>query len=267
MTVNGSTLNMNKLPKILLWDIESSHNLCLSFGIYEQDIPYENILIDRHIFCISYRWYGENKTHTISVLDDKKRFKSNIHDDSYVVEEFSKVVNEADAICGHYAKHFDLPMINARLVVNKLPPLPKVIELDTKDLASKYFLFNCNKLNYLAKLLGHKGKIENPKDLWIKCFQGDEKALKQMIKYNRQDVDALYFVFERLMPFMKNYPLNSSMFLRGARCSNPVCGSTDIEWRGWNFTRVNKYRRFVCRICGAWSDERKAFTGDKCEIK
>lgn len=249
---------MNK-PKILLWDIESSHNLVLSFDLYPDNIPHDNIIIERHIYCIAYRWYGEKKTHVISILDDPIRFTKDNHDDYHVVSEFRKVMEQADAQVAHYGNKFDMPMLNARLAINGLKPLPKIISLDTKNIASKYFRFNCNRLDYLAKLLGHEGKLENPKDLWIKCFKGNIKALKHMAKYNKQDIDALYFVFEKLMPYMKNNPLNMCMFMKGARCVNPSCGSTNIEWRGFNYTRVNKYRRFVCRACGSWSDERHAF--------
>ncbi|KKK52870.1 hypothetical protein LCGC14_3100570, partial [marine sediment metagenome] len=98
-------------------------------------------------------------------------------------------------------------------------------------------------------------------------FKGDVKAIKQMVKYNRQDIVILEFVFNKLMPFIKNYALNMSMFLKGARCVNPTCGSEDIQWRGWSYTRVGKYRRLVCNVCGAWGDERKAFNENKIEVK
>lgn len=255
---------MKKTPKILLWDIESSFNVLYTFGLYGNDyIQPENIIQERSIFCISYQWYGQKKIHTISILDDKKRFKKDMHDDYYVVSEFKKIMDKADAHCGHNSDKFDMKMLNARIIVNKLDPLPKIISLDTLKMAKKYFKFNSNKLDYLAKFLGHKGKLENPKGLWHDCMKGDVKALKHMAKYNRQDISALRFVFDKLIPFVKNYPLNMGMFLKGARCVNPTCGSVDIEWRGWNYTRVNKYRRFVCRTCGSWGDERNAFKMNK----
>ena len=246
-------------PRILLWDIESSFNAVLSFDLYPERIPHDNILTERHIYCISYRWYGEKQTHTISILDDKKRFKKNQHDDFFVVNKFREIMEQANCQVAHYGNRFDLPMLHARMLINKLKPLPKIISLDTKALASKYFKFNSNRLDYLAKLLGHKGKLENPKDLWVKCWKGDIKAIQHMARYNRQDIDALYFVFEKLMPYVKNNALNMGMFLEGARCPNPTCGSTNIQWRGWNYTRVNRYRRFQCLTCGSWSDERRAF--------
>lgn len=259
--------NAKRKPKILLWDIESSHNLVLSFELYPDSISYKNILVERHIFCISYKWHGQKKIYTISILDDVKKFNKDHHDDSYVLKKFSDVMSKADAHVAHYGNNFDVKMLNARLAINELPPLPKIISLDTYVTAKKYFRFNSNRLDYLGKLLGYEGKMKNPVDLWQKCFDGDVKALQHMSKYNRRDIQILDHVFERLMPFVKNNQLNMGMFLRGARCPNPICGSDNIEWRGYNYTRTNKFRRFVCRECGGWSDERKAVHDYKPELK
>lgn len=249
----------NKKPRILLFDIENSFNSVLSFDLYPEMIHHDNIMVERHLYSIAYRWYGEKKTHVVSILDDEKRFKKDIHDDYHVVKEFKKIIEQADAIVTHNGDKFDIPMFNARMVFHGFPPLPKIVSLDTLKMAKKYFRFNCNRLDYIAKYFGYDGKVDNPKDLWIKCFKGDITAIKHMVKYNKKDVDILYHVFDKLSPYVKNYQLNTGMFLEGAVCSNPACGSSNIEWRGWNYTRTNKYRRFVCRDCGAWSDERKAF--------
>lgn len=253
-------------PKILLWDIESSHNQVLTFGLYNQDIPHGNILTERHLFCVAYKWFGENKTRVISITDNKNRFKKNNHDDFFVLSEFRKVLEKADAQVYHYGDKFDLPMLNARLAFHNLPPLPKIVSFDTQKIASRYFKFNSNRLDYLAKFLGHKGKLDNPNNLWLKCFDGDIKAIKHMVKYNKQDIDALEFVFKKLMPFVKGYQLNMAMFLEGFRCVNPSCGSVNIEWRGYNYTRTGQYRRFVCRSCGSWGNERKTIN-DKTKVK
>ena len=250
----------DKKPKILLWDVESSFNQVLTFDLYPERIHHNNIVTERHIICISYKWYGEKKIHTISILDDPKRFKKDIHDDYHVVSEFRKIIEGADAIVGHYQDKFDIPMLNARLVYNRLNPLPKIVSLDTKFMASRNFKFNSNRLDYLGKFLGYKGKMENPPNLWIDCFNGDKKAIEHMGKYNRQDIDVLDFVFTTLKPFVKNYKLNMNMFLKGAVC--PTCGSENLEWRGWNYTKVNKYRRFICKDCRSWSDFRHAVKDD-----
>lgn len=249
-------------PKILLWDIETSFNQVLTFGLYKQNIPHTNINVERHLFCVSYKWYGDKKTHAISVLDDQKRFKADIHDDYYVISEFRKILDEADVIVAHNGDKFDLKVFNSRLIYHGLEPLPQLVKFDTYKLAKKYFNFNSNRLDYLAKFLGSKGKLDNPSHLWQDCFKGDVKAIKHMVKYNKQDVVELEFVFDKLLPHIIDNNLNAGMLLKGAHC--PSCKSTDIEWRGYNrikhnYSTVKKFRRFMCRECGSWSDERKAF--------
>lgn len=228
-------------------------------------IPYQNILVERHLFCVAYKWLGEKKIHTISITDDKTRFKKNIHDDYYVLNEFRKVLEEADAQVFHYGSKFDLPMINARLAINGLKPVPNIPTFDTKMLASRYFKFNSNRLDYLAQVLGYKGKMSNPGNLWIKCFEGDIESLEHMAKYNKQDVDINEFIFNKLIPFMNNNPLNRNHFTKDISCHS--CGSTEITWQGVRRTRTNVYRRFKCNDCGSWGQENKALHVDKPKVK
>ncbi len=252
---------MSKKPKVLIWDIETSHNLLLGFDLLnDTSVPYQNIIIERHLFCISYKWLGEKKVHTISILDNKKRFNNDIHDDYFVVSEFRKVLEEADAQVFHYGTKFDLPMLNARLAFHGLNPIPKIVTIDTKFVASRNFRFNSNRLDYLARFLGYKmGKMPNPPDLWNKCFAGDKKSLEHMGKYNKKDVEINEFIFNRLSPFIKNNPLNRNQFTGDVVCPN--CGSSKLQWRGYTRTRVNKHRRFQCNDCGAWGSDRKADKG------
>lgn len=228
-------------------------------------IPYQNIVQERHLYCVSYKWLGEKKIHTISIVDDKKRFNKDIHDDYYVLSEFRKVLEEADAQVFHYGNRFDLPMLNARLVKNGLNPVPKIPSIDTKSVAFKYFRFNSNRLDYLAKYLGYKGKMSNPGDLWHKCFIGDKKALDHMAKYNRQDVEILEYVYTKLIPFFQNNPLNHNQFTKDVVC--PSCGSAKIQWRGYTRTRTSEFRRFMCTECGSWGSERKAVNGTNVKAK
>lgn len=255
-------------PRVLIWDIESSFNAILSFQLkVDGFIPHQNILQERHLYCIGYKWLGEKKIHSISILDDAKRFKNDPHDDFYVVSEFRKILETADAQVYHHGDSFDLPMFNARLAKHGLAPLPKIPSIDTKKVAAQHFRFNSNRLDYLARFLGYKGKMENPPTLWIDAYMGDVDAIKHMEKYCRQDIDINEYIYQKLAPFIKNHKVNMNMFLEGARCPSVSCGSTHLQWRGWNRTRTNKYRRFQCSECGSWGDERKAVRDISPDIK
>ena len=254
-------------PRILLWDLETSHLEVLTFGLFKQNIPHTNIRINRHLYCASYRWYGEKKTHTISILDDPDRFKKDHHDDYYIVKELRKVLVKAHAQVAHYGDKFDLRVFNERLIYHGLKPLPKLISMDTCKLARKHFGFPSNKLDFIAQFLGHKGKIVNQTNLWHKCWDGDEKALKHMARYNRRDIDALHYVFERMIPFETNNPMNAGLFyerlmdehnIEVPRCVNPTCASLKVIKKGFQLTRIGKYQRYQCTDCGSWCNERTA---------
>lgn len=109
-------------------------------------------------------------------------------------------------------------------------------------MAKRCFKLDWNSLDYIAKALGFEGKMDNPKNLWIDCFNGDEDALSHMEKYNRQDIQANTHILEKLMPFTKG------ALSKEAICQNKLCGSNDIEWRGQS---ENVYQ-FVCRVCKKW---------------
>lgn len=256
----------NKRPKILIWDIENSHNLVLSFDLGSKHgdyIPHGNIIQERHFFCIGYKWLGEKTIHNISLLDDPKRFKKDIHDDYYVISEFRKILEEADGMIYHNGDKFDLPMLNARLAFHNLPPVPKIPSIDTKKVAWNNFRFNSNRLDYLAKFLGYKGKTPTSGGLWIDCFHGSKEALKEMVKYNKNDIDINEFVYDRLSPFMKTNPINAAAYKGGIHCVRVGCEIDKLQWRGFNTTSGgSKYQRFQCG-CGKWGQLKSADKSDE----
>lgn len=235
-------------PKILIFDEETSHNLGFFFGVREVDIHPENILIHWYIFCISYRWYGQKKINNISITDFPL-FKKEKHSDIELLKAFSKILNEADYLVGHNIDRFDVRKFNARLVMNGLPPTKHTKTLDTLKMARRYFGFNHNSLGAVAVALGYKGKIQNEKGLWLKCFHGCTKSFKKMIRYCNNDIDINTFVFEKLMPFVKSAMISKKSV---AQCQNEICRSYDVQWRGSR----NGFKIFQCKFCKKWGQIR-----------
>ena len=231
---------MNK-PKFLIFDIENSQSLGYFFDVWESNINHDDIVIPSYIFCISYSWLDSNTVHTLSI-QDFPRFKKDIHDDTEILKEFSKVIEQADILVGHNIDKFDIKKINGRLFLKGLPPMPSVKTLDTLKIAKRYFKLDYNGLDPISKDLGLSGKVENNKGLWRKCFEGDVKSLKLMAHYNRNDVKINKEVFKKELPFIK-FPISKEF-----RCPNEVCGSYDIRLKG---IRDNK-QRFICNNCGSW---------------
>lgn len=236
-------------PRVLLYDIETSLQPVAVFGLQDNDyINHENILAERHLVSMCWKWLDEDKVHSISLLDDPARFKNNPHDDYLVTEVAHNVLGQADVIVAHYGDQFDKKYIDTRILYHGLPALPPITSVDTKKIASLKFRFNSNKLDYIARYLGVGQKITTEPGLWLKVLQGDKKAIQDMVTYNKQDVLILEGVFKKLIPYIPNH-INRELF-GGTGC--PRCGSTKIQSRGVHRALTNTYQRYQCTSCSGW---------------
>lgn len=206
------------------------------------------ILQERYVICASWAWNDDPKVHAVSVLDDPKRYQKNPHDDRHVIKVLHEVLSQADVIVGHNSDSFDKRYVDTRILVNGLPALPPIPSIDTYKVAKQKLLLASNKLDYLGKLLGVGRKIKTSSGLWMKVLNGDSKAVREMVSYNKQDVVLLRDVFKKLQAYIPNY-INRELF-GGVGC--PRCGSTKIQSRGVHRAISRVYKRFYCRSCGGW---------------
>ncbi len=185
------SLKGRKVRRLFL-DIEVSPNILLSWRVGRKvNLDYDNIMVERGIICICWRWQGEKKVHALH-WDDKQ-------DDRTMLVEISKVIREADEIVGHNLGRFDLPWLKARIIHHGLPPLPNVTVIDTLTIARRQFAFNSNRLDYIGKFLGFGGKIKTGFGLWKEIVLNKcEKSLREMIVYCQRDVDLLERVWGKL---------------------------------------------------------------------
>jgi hypothetical protein len=244
-------VNMNREPKILLWDVENSHNIVATFGLYNTTIRHENVLQPWFMICAAWKWLGQSKINSVSLLDDTGRFKEDYTDDYHVIETLHKVLSEADAVIAHNGDRFDLRKFNARAVQHGLDPIPPVVQIDTLKIARKHFCFNYNKLDYLGHYLGVGQKVNVNNQLWLDCLVGKPKAIREMVRYNKGDITLLEDVFRILAPYADAKLNFNHFFGDGHLC--PTCGSDNLQRRGWLLTRASKKQRFHCQSCGSWS--------------
>jgi predicted RNA-binding Zn-ribbon protein involved in translation (DUF1610 family) len=113
-------------------------------------------------------------------------------------------------------------------------------------------LFSSNKQDYLTKQLGLTRKVEHEGwGMWIKCWNGEQEALDNMLFYNKGDIMGLEELYMRVRPYIKSHP-NMNLFVEGDGNACPNCGSTKIGWMDkFYVTSVNKYSTFRCNDCGA----------------
>lgn len=242
-------------PRILLYDIETSLLPVAVFSLTHNDyIHPDSILSERYIISASWQWEGEEKVHAVSVIDDPKRFDKNPHDDLFVVKTLHNVMSEADVLVGHNSDQFDNKWVRTRILFHGLPPLPPITTLDTFKVGKKHFNFCSNKLDYIGKFLGLGKKAHTSPGLWMRVLNGEKKAVREMVEYNKQDVVLLGKVFHKLRPYMDNR-INRELF-GGTGC--PRCGSSKIQSRGVHRAITKVYQRFCCNSCGGWFRELKS---------
>ena len=236
-------------PKILIYDIETSLQPVAVFALKNNDwINPDNILGERYVISVCWKWLGERKIYSSSVLDDSKRFAHDPYDDLHVLKTFSKVLEEADVIVAHNGDNFDLKYLKTRMLVHNLPVLPPITSIDTYKIAKSQFMFNANRLDYIGKFLGIGGKKDTPKGLWLDVLRGSKKAIATMVEYNKRDVTLLEAVFLRLRPYIPNH-VNRELF---GKLGCPRCGSRHYQSRGVHGAISRIYRRFQCQSCSGW---------------
>jgi predicted RNA-binding Zn-ribbon protein involved in translation (DUF1610 family) len=206
------------------------------------------IVQERNILTSAWKWRGEKKTHSIAISPKSPQ------DDKHIVEKMISLFNEADAVVAHYGDGFDHRYIMGRAIFHGLHPPKPVIQIDTWKIAKSKFLFNSNRLDYLGHYLGLGRKIKTDQSLWDGCMEGKTKAIRDMATYNRQDVDLLAAVFEKLAPYVPA-KVNAALFSEKPVCPN--CGEPKLQKRGHAISRTSVHQRYQCLSCGGWSSAPK----------
>lgn len=250
---DSSTNYNDKLPKILLFDLESSPLISYHFQMWKVNIGINQVIEKPHLLTWSAKWAFEDVVFSDKLTPDE----AVKHDDKRIVESLWEVMDAADIIVGHYSSKFDEPLANSRFVIHGLKPLSPHKTIDTKMVASKYFKMHSNKLDAIADLFGLPGKIDTTFELWKGCMEGDAQSLADMETYNRQDVIVLENVYIRLLPYIKNHP-NISLYNNSTETCCTRCGSPDLELLDKKYyTTVSAFVTYRCNECGSISRERR----------
>lgn len=251
-------------PKIIVWDVETSHIVTKQWSLWDKYTSIDNIVEDWYMICAAYKELGKKRVSAVSVLDDPARFELDHKDDYHVIEHMHEVLSGADAIIHHYGDAFDIKKFNARAIYHGFGPLPNIIQIDTKKIASAKFKFTSNKLDYLGEYLGVGRKIPTDNALWLRCEDGERKAIKEMVKYNKQDVQLLEDVYEILKPFAPAR-LNLNHFSSGMVC--PTCGSEHLIRHKRRLTRAGAMIQVQCQDCGSYSSYPESKNGSRGMVR
>lgn len=218
-------------------------------------IAYDFNVTDFFMLSWSAKWRGDEWIYS-DVLTGAEALAQ---DDARIVQSLADMIREADVIVAHNGDAFDIPKLNARLVVLGLEPIPPTQSIDTKALSARNFKLAYNKLDYLGeKLVGDRKIDTGGFELWLRCIHGDKKALLEMVTYNEQDVVLLEKIFEKMLPYVKTIPRLIVPEPGGSLDVCPFCGSSDRTRRGFKHTTAASYPRFQCNECGRYHRSAKS---------
>jgi hypothetical protein len=231
-------------PRILFLDIETKPAIIASFGIRDQHITHKQILKDGGTICVGVKWHGERKVRVLSTWDDGY---------SGMIAEVHRLVSEADAIATYNGARFDMPKLMGNFLLEKLPPPPPPTQIDIYKAVCKLG-FICNKLDYVAPLLGLSGKVKHAGlEMWLDVMNGCPKAQAKMARYCAGDVRLTEEVYDRVIAYIPNHPH------MGATAANQcsACGSFQTQSRGVRRTKASFITRIQCQACGSWGEGKR----------
>lgn len=236
--------------RILTLDLETSPNVAHVWGLWQQNVSLSQLMESTEVISFAAKWHGAKPVHFSSIHhDDKPTMLQRAHD----------LLDEADAVVGWNHKSFDMKHLRREFAeAGLLPPSPWK-DIDLLDVVKKNFRFPSNKLQYVSKTLGLKGKVQHSgHDLWVRCMAGDEKAWAVMRRYNKQDVVLTEQLYDKLRPWISNHP-NVALYTEDLEERSCPRGCSGIpQRRGFATTGLGKYPRFQCQECGGWFRGKKA---------
>lgn len=235
--------NQGSTRRRLFFDIETSPNIGLFWQAgYKKNIDYSNIIQERAIICICYKWEDEKEVHALT-WDSRQN-------DKKMLQDFIKVANQAVELVGHNGDKFDLAWIRTRCVFHRIDMFPKYLTIDTLKVARAKFRFNSNKLDYIAEYLGLGNKIKTEYGLWKDILlKKDKIAMQNMVTYCKKDVTLLEDVFKILNTHIEP-KTHYGVLAKELRSSCPECGSDDLRKQGMMPTISGLLKqRYQCKTC------------------
>lgn len=245
------------IPKgvqVLTLDIETSPIVAYVWRTFKENIGLDQIIEDWSILSFTAKWLHESHCTYRSVEGQE-----NLRDDTLVLLELWKLLDQADIVVTQNGVKFDHRKINARFLCAGMPPPSPFKMVDTMLEARKVAAFTSNRLDWLTRILTTTKKDAHTDfpgfKLWKECLAGNPKAWRAMEKYNPKDVLGTEELYLRLRPWIVGHP-NVAVYMDTETLTCPKCGSKNVKLRGFTYTQTGKYQRYRCSDCHGWSRSR-----------
>ena len=240
--------------KILLLDIETAPNIVHVWGLWNQNVAINQIIRRGYTICWAAKWYGDRKIMFSSRYEDTP---------PKMIKKVWALIDEADVVVHYNGTKFDMPTLNTEFLVLGLPPPSTYQNVDLYRVCKQMFRVASYKLDYIVQMLEIGKKVPHKgHQLWIDCMNGIESAWRTMKRYNKGDITILESLYRKLIGWIHNHPNQNVYNDNGERvCVN--CGSKRVKGKGWAYTPMNKYQRFICKDCGKNMRGRRTVLSDE----
>lgn len=247
--------------KLLHLDIETRPGSAYIWSLRKQKISVDQIIEPTSLLCFAMKWHGKAK-----IIFKKSTWAvGSAYTD--MVKTAHELLSEADAVCHFNGISFDMKRLNQEFLLQKLPPVPEIPNIDLKVEVMNNFDLLSSRLAFVAPILGLGEKVKNDGwPLWRGCMAGDESCWRKMRSYNIQDVRLMPRLYEELLPWIKKHP-NMNLFNKTrANCTH--CGGYKIQQRGYVYKTTLTYIRYQCQSCDHWFQSRSNVKiGPKVEVR
>lgn len=247
MIRNTPEAYMKRMPKILIWDIETSPYEVYVWHLWKNVVPPSMMIKNRSILSWSAKWLFEDTIMGQHVTAEEAFDRK----DNSILPGLWKLLDETDIAIAHNGMSFDSKVSNARFAIAGMPPPMTYKQIDTLRSAKRVFNVASFTLEDMNEEFGLPLKMKHEgMDLWKKCVNFDRSALDLMLKYNKRDVSILEELYLKIRPYMKGHP-NVALYINTTETLCTNCGNESLEWGGYYYTPAGKYKSFRCDNCGA----------------
>ncbi len=240
-------------PKILFYDLETSPLQAWIWSPGQQYVGHKNLVKEHSrygIICICYCWNDGKPAQSIEWGYEEQ-------DTAKVVEEFDKIIKQADWTIGKNSDRFDTKMLNACRMFAGLPGMPEWTKYtdDLEKQMRRYFRMPSQSLDYISSQLGLGGKVKMEMQDWIDIVtknNNGEKSFNKMIRYCKKDVEDTRTLWNKLEEHFEP-KLNMSTFLHTGEniCKN--CGSSNLIKYGIRCSGKFRWQTFFCNECNRYA--------------
>jgi hypothetical protein len=230
----------NKRPEVdgrFFYDLEVSQAVVGGYGT-RWDFKPVKLIRGQELMCYAYAW-GDAEPIFVSRHDYKNQKE--------LVKSLRDLICLSQMTVAYNGDKFDNKMANTFFIKEKLDlPSPSFSVDPIKTFRGKMKLFS-NSLQDVSEFLGMEGKKKityaNIEDDYM-SDKPKRLTLQQMKEYNIQDIIAMRNAYYRVLPLISNHPnmLRLNDMIEGC----PQCGGDRIHRRGYQYTKVNAYKRYKC---------------------